>query len=205
MRLDDHQMNVAGLGVDETTGFLLKQQPSRSIPYKNNWQNSITFEMSMDRRDYFRNVYSILDFVSDLGGLYGAISPICVISLVILNFWSGYQFLMSDLFVGGVSTPRHQKRLSGSQVDKQKEYSQESDNVQCNCCKSLYISMVTMCAKPGSKNYCFCRPSRAKRLRSKGLRFLLNELSISHIIRQLRVLNAATKKKFSELEWQELQ
>ena len=44
--------------------------------------------MNMDRRDYYRSVYSILDYVADLGGLYGAISPICVILLVVINFWS---------------------------------------------------------------------------------------------------------------------
>ena len=61
----------------------------------------------MDRHDYFRKVYTVLDFVSDLGGLYGAIAPICIGLLIVFNYWSSYQFLMGDLFVGGMSTPRN--------------------------------------------------------------------------------------------------
>ena len=43
----------------------------------------------------------MLDFFSDIGGLFGAISPLCLILLTGLNFWSSYQFLMDDLFVDG--------------------------------------------------------------------------------------------------------
>ena len=55
--------------------------------------------MDMNRQHYNREVYSILDFFSDIGGLYGAISPISVIILTIVNFWGSYQYLMGDLFV----------------------------------------------------------------------------------------------------------
>jgi len=137
----------------------------------------------MDRRDYFRNVYSILDYVSDLGGLYGAISPFCVILLGVLNFWSSYQFLMGDLFVGGMSTSRHKKRLSDSKKGREVIVELESNNTQSSCCNSLYISIVTMLTKPGSKSSCCCRPSREIRLKSKGLRHMLHEISIDHIIR----------------------
>ena len=53
----------------------------------------------MDRKDYTRKVYSILDFFSDVGGLFGAIRPIFTIVLGVISFWSSYQFLMGDLFV----------------------------------------------------------------------------------------------------------
>ena len=41
------------------------------------FQNAVTFEVSSDRNNYFRNVYTILDLLSDVGGLFGAIQPIC--------------------------------------------------------------------------------------------------------------------------------
>ena len=44
-------------------------------------------------------MYTTLDYASDLGGLFGAISPFFTICLSIINFYSSYQFLMSDLFV----------------------------------------------------------------------------------------------------------
>lgn len=47
--------------------------PTRQMPYSNTFHNAITYEMSLNSNVYLRRVYSILDFVSDLGGLFGAI------------------------------------------------------------------------------------------------------------------------------------
>ena len=99
MELNDLPYHVAGIGLENEKGFYSVRQPSRQIPYINNWKNAITIEMSMDRRVYSRKVYAVLDFVSDVGGLFGAISPICILILALVNFWSSYQFLMGDLFV----------------------------------------------------------------------------------------------------------
>ena len=44
--------------------------------YNRPFQNAVTFEVSSDRNNYQRNVYTILDLLSDVGGLVGAISPI---------------------------------------------------------------------------------------------------------------------------------
>ena len=40
------------------------------------FQNAVTFEVSNDRNHYQRNVYTILDLLSDVGGLIGVIYPI---------------------------------------------------------------------------------------------------------------------------------
>ena len=55
--------------------------------------------MSLDLRVHYRKVYSWGDYVSDMGGLFGALSPICMSILSIINFYSSYQFLMDDLFI----------------------------------------------------------------------------------------------------------
>ena len=55
--------------------------------------------MSLDLHEYFRRVYSWGDYISDLGGLFGALSPICISILAVVNFDSSYQFLMDELFV----------------------------------------------------------------------------------------------------------
>ena len=99
MHLVDSSTSIAGSEEEDEVGFYLERRPNRPLPYQNNWHNSITFELTMDRRDYFRKVYGVLDLLSDVGGLFGAISPICGILLVAFNFWSSYQFLMDDLFV----------------------------------------------------------------------------------------------------------
>ena len=46
--------------------------------------------MSLDKANYIRSVYSSLDFAADLGGLYGALSPIFGGILLVLNFWGSY-------------------------------------------------------------------------------------------------------------------
>ena len=58
--------------------------------------------MSLDSLDYYRRVYSWGDYISDLGGLFGALSPLCYAVLTIINFYSSYQFLMDELFVTSV-------------------------------------------------------------------------------------------------------
>ena len=64
--------------------------PNRELPYKNLFQNAVTFEMSLNQKQYFRRVYSLLDFLSDVGGLYSAVSPICMLLIVLMNFNSSY-------------------------------------------------------------------------------------------------------------------
>ena len=54
--------------------------------------------MSLARMEYSRAVYTILDFLGDIGGLYGALEPICI---WIIGYFmkNGIEtFLMSDLF-----------------------------------------------------------------------------------------------------------
>ena len=90
MQFSDGQMNVAGLGVDDAYGFIVKSQPSRPMPYQDSWINSLTFEVSSDRQTYYRQVYSILDFFSDVGGLFGAVSPIFIVIVSLTNLWGQY-------------------------------------------------------------------------------------------------------------------
>lgn len=60
---------------DEEDGFDLEVTETRLLPYKNSFQNSITFEMSLKRREVTRTVYSFMDYLGDLGGLFSALGP----------------------------------------------------------------------------------------------------------------------------------
>ena len=73
--------------------------PSRSIPYDNKMLLIVTYEMFLSKRIYYRSVYSSLDFISDIGGLFGAVSPLVMGLLTIMNFYASYQDLMNDLFI----------------------------------------------------------------------------------------------------------
>jgi len=69
--------SVGGLGMEVKNSFSIKQESSRLLPYMNKFQNSITFEMSLDQKIYIREVITMLDLLGDLGGLFAAIRPLC--------------------------------------------------------------------------------------------------------------------------------
>ena len=75
------------------------------MPYDNSFQNAITFEMSLTNKIYWRRVYSTLDLGSDIGGLFGLISPISLSIIAVCNYFSSYQFIMSNLFYENQDMP----------------------------------------------------------------------------------------------------
>lgn len=60
------------------------------MPYDNDMHNAVTIEINLDHKVYFRVVYSLLDFLADVGGLLGAIKPLFLGYVVIMNYYSGY-------------------------------------------------------------------------------------------------------------------
>lgn len=70
---------------EQIDGFFIERQPNRELLFKNRWQNALTLEMSLNKKHYFRRVYSGLDFAADMGGLFGAIAPLCKLILALLN------------------------------------------------------------------------------------------------------------------------
>ena len=86
--------------------------PTRLMPYRNQMQNAITFEMNLNKKKYFRRVYSFLDFLSDLGGLFGATRPIILAILTVFNFYASYQFIMHELFIHSVEDGK-KRQLAG--------------------------------------------------------------------------------------------
>ena len=56
--------------------FKFGDSPTRTIPYHNNFHNAVTYELSDTHNTYFRQVYGLLDWLRDIGGLYGALSAI---------------------------------------------------------------------------------------------------------------------------------
>ena len=47
---------------------------------------------------YIRRVYTSLDLLSDLGGLYSSLSLLCLFLVQIFQFRGAYQYVMHDLF-----------------------------------------------------------------------------------------------------------
>jgi len=90
MMLNDNFAHVGNILVENLKGFKTQKMPNRELPYPNRMWNAITYELSQDQIKYYRNVYSFLDLMSDVGGLYGSISPICVTMVFFLQYRSSY-------------------------------------------------------------------------------------------------------------------
>ena len=84
MKLSDHILGIGDLLAQNDTGFILEKLPQRFLPYDNLFQNAITYEISMTRDFYSRQVYTVITMVSDVGGLFGGIAPLC--SIIVLMF-----------------------------------------------------------------------------------------------------------------------
>lgn len=98
IEINDEIVTVGSLGEHVDEGFSIADKPSRLISYKNKIQFAVTYELSQTRIAYMRIVYSILDFFSDIGGLYGALQPIFLGIVMVVQFQGAYSYVMSDMF-----------------------------------------------------------------------------------------------------------
>lgn len=81
---------ILNLGSESDSGFDNEEKPYRNMVYSNNFQVAITYEMSMTRREFDRQVYSSLQLGSDLGGLFTALSGVCLLIIKVVNYYGSY-------------------------------------------------------------------------------------------------------------------
>ena len=96
--LNDSILNLGELTLKSQTGFINTQVPNRVLNFQNNMLNAVTFELSLSLDVYERQVFSLLDILSDIGGLYGSLK---VIFYIVITFfqWNGHHmYLMKDMF-----------------------------------------------------------------------------------------------------------
>ena len=86
LRLADSIYNVAGLMDEKEDAYFVEEQAPRIMTYKNRWQNCITLEMSLTERSFVRTVYTMLDLLKDVGGLFGALAPLCTMLVTVCQF-----------------------------------------------------------------------------------------------------------------------
>ena len=80
----DEAIDMAGLRSEQKKAYFLEYgSSSRLLPYKNTIWNALTIEVSLDEREFDRQVYSFLDMLGDVGGLFGALGPVCAILVTI--------------------------------------------------------------------------------------------------------------------------
>ena len=68
------------------------------MPYLNDFHNAVTYELSPTNQIFYRTVYNFFDWLTDIGGLYGAIFAICYGFVKVCQFQGHYMFLMTEMF-----------------------------------------------------------------------------------------------------------
>lgn len=79
LSLNDSPFGIGDSAVEYEKIFKVSDSPMRVMPYSNNFQTAVTFEISSSTLIYTRHVYSSLDWLRDIGGLYGALNGICIV------------------------------------------------------------------------------------------------------------------------------
>ena len=98
VELSDNFFSIGNYFIETDEGFKNTRLPTRGIPYNNKYQNIVTYEVSTTHNRYFRSVYSILDFLSEMGGLFTAFGSFCFLIINALNHYGSYQYLMAESF-----------------------------------------------------------------------------------------------------------
>ena len=60
------------------------------MPYDRPFMNAVTYEVSATRDFNERKIYTVLDLVSDVGGLFGGLSPICFLLVSVFQYHGSY-------------------------------------------------------------------------------------------------------------------
>ena len=143
---------------------------------------------------YVRKVYTILDILAEIGGLYSSISLICLFLVQAFQFRGAYQFVMGDLFTDKDRQPnKRDKSFRRSQSLLMTPEEAHENSVQWSAWRTTKLNLQTF-IWPLFRRCCSCAEGdRDERILQKSLCHVFEEVSISRIIKQLRVLNAAVK------------
>ena len=97
LNLSDYQWDIGNLQTDVEEGFEVDIEVSRVLPYDNRFWNAITFEVSSAQYETTRTVYTIMDLLKDVGGLFTAIGKIFGAIVMILQYRGMYMHITSAM------------------------------------------------------------------------------------------------------------
>ena len=175
-------MPTGDLATQKDRIFKYIDHPTRFLPYNNTFHNAVTYELSNANVTLTRSVYGILDWLRDIGGLWGALYAICVGLVAIIHFQGTNMFLMTEMF----SVPQTDRESNPKEVeDKRRQETmrgiQSRNNVQWNCCRIIITNIYMILPK---SCHCLCfRPERRDRIFIRGFKSLEKEIHVVYVLK----------------------
>ena len=91
-------MHIGDLNIEENTGFYIQDGDTDYINWAEGaekYELKVNYLLTQHNHKYVRTVYSIFDFLADIGGLIGALGPINSVLIMLLQFRSSYFTILS--------------------------------------------------------------------------------------------------------------
>ena len=169
LNLQDKFINLDEITELEDSGmFNLKQAPSKPFEFNEIDMQAVSFQINLDMTIIDREIISVLDVLSDIGGLDGTLVLIVGLLLSILNYNAIGNYMVANLYKASES---------GGKVSKFK---------RALCCNldEYFFDLIPSCC------LC-CRMSRKHQALMKAREMLDKEMDILSIVRSLRFLRKA--------------
>lgn len=176
--------------------FTVIDDPLRILPYNNTFQNAVTFEISENKKILTRVDYGVLDWLSDIGGLY-KILQMGVLMLVLMMNEHGPTLFVTTSLIKRKKDQEVQRRdfaVRSKQLNKSKNYYSAMD-IKTHFCLFLRLRLADKC--------------KCLRVKKKD-RFLLEvhkniepQFDISMFFRKLNVFEGVIRSQMSSKKWRE--
>ena len=91
-------MHIGDLNIEENTGFYFQDGETDYGKWAEGAERyllKVNYMLTQHNHKYVRTVYSIFDFLADIGGLIGALGPINSVMIMLLQFRSSYFTILS--------------------------------------------------------------------------------------------------------------
>ena len=148
----------------------------RFLPYDTNWQAAVTFEFWDTLKVYHRIDYGLLDWLSDIGGLYNILSLVFLIALGRYLADGPSFFVASDMISGSMSQDYRLAQFRKKQISSL----DDQVSVQHNCCFFMRLRLVGTCCFKGNKHDRFLAAAFEKVHKSFDVAKLLKKVNVLH-------------------------
>ena len=144
LNLKDNIFNVGDLtSFQDESSFNIEKSETRLLPYKNQFWNAITFEMSLTRHEFTRITYGLFDFLRDIGGLFSALRPISAVLVAILQYRGAYYYLTSEMMLNKRSDSQN---LQIQRIESGKTFTASDwKKIPRNCCRVSFANLQINC------------------------------------------------------------